>query len=228
MAKKMLIDDTQKEETRVVIVDGNKVEDVEFESTSRKQIKGNIYTAKVIRIEPSLQAAFIDYGGNRYGFLAFNEIHPDYYNVSDEVMKEVDAEVDEGSELRRSDNNVFWKTDFAEKFTTSNDGLDALLSTFSKEAPKGSTAEKINWIVWNIVTDTEKFRENDVENCKHHQWTKECPQITKDGALITEFEIRFGEFLKKNPIFAIQNTRNFHIYRYFIIFYCLARRFERM
>lgn len=91
----MLIDDTQPEETRVVIVDGNKVEDVEFESTSRKQIKGNIYTAKVIRIEPSLQAAFIDYGGNKHGFLAFNEIHPDYYNVSDSVMQEVEAEVDE-------------------------------------------------------------------------------------------------------------------------------------
>lgn len=95
MTKRMLIDDTQPEETRVVIVDGNKVEDVEFESSSRKQIKGNIYTAKVIRIEPSLQAAFVDYGGNRHGFLAFNEIHPDYYNVSDEVMKKVEAEVDE-------------------------------------------------------------------------------------------------------------------------------------
>lgn len=95
MTKRMLIDDTQPEETRVVIVDGNKVEDVEFESSSRKQIKGNIYSAKVIRIEPSLQAAFIDYGGNKHGFLAFNEIHPDYYNVSDEVMKEVEAEVDE-------------------------------------------------------------------------------------------------------------------------------------
>lgn len=68
MTKRMLIDDTQPEETRVVIVDGNKVEDVEFESSSRKQIKGNIYTAKVIRIEPSLQAAFIDYGGNKHGF----------------------------------------------------------------------------------------------------------------------------------------------------------------
>ncbi len=95
MTKRMLIDDTQPEETRVVIVDGNKVEDVEFESASRKQIKGNIYTAKIIRIEPSLQAAFIDYGGNKHGFLAFNEIHPDYYNVSDEVRKEVEAEVDE-------------------------------------------------------------------------------------------------------------------------------------
>lgn len=95
MTKRMLIDDTQPEETRVVIVDGNKVEDVEYESSSRKQIKGNIYTAKVIRIEPSLQAAFIDYGGNKHGFLAFNEIHPDYYNVSDEVLQEVEAEVDE-------------------------------------------------------------------------------------------------------------------------------------
>ena len=95
MTKRMLIDCTQPEETRVVIVDGNKVEDVEFESSSRKQIKGNIYMAKVIRIEPSLQAAFIDYGGNRHGFLAFNEIHPDYYNVTPEVMQEVEAEVDE-------------------------------------------------------------------------------------------------------------------------------------
>ncbi|MBR6327987.1 MAG: ribonuclease E/G [Alphaproteobacteria bacterium] len=95
MAKRMLIDDTQPEETRVVIVDGNKIEDVEFESTSRKQIKGNIYTAKVVRIEPSLQAAFIDYGGNKHGFLAFSEIHPDYYYASDELLETVDKEVDE-------------------------------------------------------------------------------------------------------------------------------------
>lgn len=80
MTKRMLIDDTQPEETRVVVVNGNKLEDVEFESSSRKQIKGNVYLAKVMRIEPSLQAAFVDYGGNRHGFLAFGEIHPDYYH----------------------------------------------------------------------------------------------------------------------------------------------------
>ena len=74
MTKRMLIDDTRPEETRVVIVNGNKVEDVEFESASRKQIKGNIYLAKVMRVEPSLQAAFVDYGGNKHGFLAFGEI----------------------------------------------------------------------------------------------------------------------------------------------------------
>lgn len=90
----MLIDDTRPEETRVVIVNGNKVEDVEFESSSRKQIKGNIYLAKVMRIEPSLQAAFVDYGGNRHGFLAFGEIHPDYYNISAEEMAAVDKEID--------------------------------------------------------------------------------------------------------------------------------------
>ena len=95
MVKRMLIDDTQPEETRVVVVDGNKIEDVEFESTNRKQIKGNIYLAKVMRIEPSLQAAFVDYGGNRHGFLAFGEIHPDYYHVSDELVAEIDKEVDE-------------------------------------------------------------------------------------------------------------------------------------
>ncbi len=99
--KRMLIDDTQPEETRVVIVDGNKIEDVEFESSFRKQIKGNIFTAKVVRIEPSLQACFIDYGGNRHGFLAFGEIHPDYYNISDDIKQEVEKEVDEIIERKR-------------------------------------------------------------------------------------------------------------------------------
>ena len=101
MTKRMLIDDTHPEETRVVIVNGNKVEDVEFESSSRKQIKGNIYLAKVMRIEPSLQAAFVDYGGNKHGFLAFGEIHPDYYNISDTEMAEVDKEVDEIIEAKK-------------------------------------------------------------------------------------------------------------------------------
>lgn len=94
MTKRMLIDDTQPEETRVVVVNGNKLEDVEFESSSRKQIKGNVYLAKVMRIEPSLQAAFVDYGGNRHGFLAFGEIHPDYYHVDDKTMAELEKEVD--------------------------------------------------------------------------------------------------------------------------------------
>ncbi|MEM9576259.1 MAG: Rne/Rng family ribonuclease [Pseudomonadota bacterium] len=81
MARKMLIDATHAEETRVVVVDGNKVEEFDFESENKRQLAGNIYLAKVTRVEPSLQAAFVDYGGNRHGFLAFSEIHPDYYQI---------------------------------------------------------------------------------------------------------------------------------------------------
>ncbi|OWY12833.1 ribonuclease E/G [Thioclava sp. F34-6] len=81
MAKKMLIDATHAEETRVVVVDGNKVEEFDFETINKRQLAGNIYLAKVTRVEPSLQAAFVDYGGNRHGFLAFAEIHPDYYQI---------------------------------------------------------------------------------------------------------------------------------------------------
>ncbi|MFL5146093.1 MAG: ribonuclease E/G, partial [Microvirga sp.] len=81
MANKMLIDASHPEETRVVVVRGQKVEEFDFESASRRQLRGNIYLAKVTRVEPSLQAAFVDYGGNRHGFLAFSEIHPDYYQI---------------------------------------------------------------------------------------------------------------------------------------------------
>jgi ribonuclease E len=81
MAKRMLIDATHPEETRVVVLNGNRLEEFDFESSTKKQVKGNIYLAKVTRVEPSLQAAFVDYGGNRHGFLAFSEIHPDYYRI---------------------------------------------------------------------------------------------------------------------------------------------------
>ena len=81
MANKMLIDASHPEETRVVVVRGNRVEEFDFEAANRKQLRGNIYLAKVTRVEPSLQAAFIEYGGNRHGFLAFSEIHPDYYQI---------------------------------------------------------------------------------------------------------------------------------------------------
>jgi len=92
----MLIDATHPEETRVVVTRGSRVEEFDYESASRKQLRGNIYLAKVARIEPSLQAAFVNYGGNRHGFLAFAEIHPDYYQipvaVREALMKEEAAE----------------------------------------------------------------------------------------------------------------------------------------
>jgi ribonuclease E len=81
MAKRMLIDATHREETRVVVLNGNRLEEFDFESSTKKQVKGNIYLAKVTRVEPSLQAAFVDYGNHRHGFLAFSEIHPDYYKI---------------------------------------------------------------------------------------------------------------------------------------------------
>ena len=81
MTKRMLIDATHAEETRVVVLDGNRLEDFDVETSTKKQLKGNIYLAKVVRVEPSLQAAFVEYGGNRHGFLAFGEIHPDYYQI---------------------------------------------------------------------------------------------------------------------------------------------------
>src|ERR671913_2456083 len=81
MTMRMLIDARHPEETRVAVVKGTRIEEFDFESEEHQQLKGNIYLAKVTRVEPSLQAAFIDYGGNRHGFLAFSEIHPDYYQI---------------------------------------------------------------------------------------------------------------------------------------------------
>uniref|UniRef100_UPI00398335BA ribonuclease E/G n=1 Tax=Phenylobacterium sp. TaxID=1871053 RepID=UPI00398335BA len=104
MSKNMLIDAAHAEETRVVVVDGTRVEEFDFESSNRKQLRGNIYLAKVTRVEPSLQAAFIEYGGNRHGFLAFDEIHPDYYQIPladrEALMREEAEDEDDHHEPR--------------------------------------------------------------------------------------------------------------------------------
>ncbi|TDL84084.1 ribonuclease E/G [Palleronia sediminis] len=105
MGKKMLIDATHAEETRVVVVDGNKVEDFDFESENKRQLAGNIYLAKVTRVEPSLQAAFVDYGGNRHGFLAFSEIHPDYYQIPVADRQALMAEEEEEARRENEDQN---------------------------------------------------------------------------------------------------------------------------
>ncbi|MBU6456017.1 MAG: Rne/Rng family ribonuclease [Bradyrhizobium sp.] len=113
MPNKMLIDATHPEETRVVVVRGNRVEEFDFETAQRKQLRGNIYLAKVTRVEPSLQAAFIEYGGNRHGFLAFSEIHPDYYQIpvadrqalieaDERAHREAEEETENRSNRRRS------------------------------------------------------------------------------------------------------------------------------
>lgn len=110
MANKMLIDATHPEETRVVVLRGNRVEEFDFETAHRRQLRGNIYLAKVTRVEPSLQAAFVEYGGNRHGFLAFSEIHPDYYQIpvadrqallEDEARAARESDEDEGGNGHR-------------------------------------------------------------------------------------------------------------------------------
>ncbi|WP_394226398.1 Rne/Rng family ribonuclease [Paracoccus marcusii] len=133
MAMKMLIDATHAEETRVVVVDGTKVEEFDFETANRRQIAGNIYLAKITRVEPSLQAAFVDYGGNRHGFLAFAEIHPDYYQIpaaDREALKaeeRADAEAQEAEEERgRSRRKPRAEAvDASDETTTDDAGQDA-------------------------------------------------------------------------------------------------------
>src|SRR3954464_4259713 len=122
MSMRMLIDARHPEKTRVAVVKGNRIEEFDFESAEHKQLKGNIYLAKVTRVEPSLQAAFIDYGGNRHGFLAFSEIHPDYYQIpksdrdallreeaehaaeEERIRAEMDARDDDDGDDRDADN----------------------------------------------------------------------------------------------------------------------------
>lgn len=105
MSKTMLIDAAHAEETRVAIVDGRQVEEFDFESKTKRQLRGNIYLAKVTRVEPSLQAAFVEYGGNRHGFLAFNEIHPDYYQIPtadrEAIMAEANSDEDDADDHAR-------------------------------------------------------------------------------------------------------------------------------
>ena len=109
MATRMLIDARHPEETRVAVLKGNRIEEFDFESAEHKQIKGNIYLAKVTRVEPSLQAAFVDFGGNRHGFLAFSEIHPDYYQIPaadrEALLREEQAAAEEEAKLRAEEDD---------------------------------------------------------------------------------------------------------------------------
>ena len=99
MTKRLLIDARQPEETRVVLLSGTRIEDFDYEAKNRRQLKGNVYLARVTRVEPSLQAAFVEYGGNRQGFLAFSEIHPDYYRIPVEDREAlIEAEIAENAE----------------------------------------------------------------------------------------------------------------------------------
>jgi len=155
MAKKMLIDATHNEETRVVVVEGNKVDEFDFESSNKKQLAGNIYLAKVTRVEPSLQAAFVDYGGNRHGFLAFSEIHPDYYQIPVEDREKLieeelayakkiqeEAEKKEQENLANTDSSNLIKDQ--EDGTQSNEDDKETLSPTEKEQLTHEESEELN------------------------------------------------------------------------------------
>ena len=118
MTKRLLIDARQTEETRVITSTNDKIDDFEYEVHSRRQLKGNIYLARVTRVEPSLQAAFIEYGGNRQGFLAFSEIHPDYYRIPIEdrqkLIADVSAKTDEELDINQNINEEI-EEDFSEE-----------------------------------------------------------------------------------------------------------------
>ncbi|TCQ10830.1 RNAse E [Sphingomonas sp. PP-CC-3A-396] len=147
MTTRMLIDARHREETRIAVVKGNRIEEFDFESAERKQLKGNIYLAKVTRVEPSLQAAFIDYGGNRHGFLAFSEIHPDYYQIPkedrDALLREEAEHAAEEAALRAdydSDEDEGDDEDDIERFEDDGgvdpDVADELEGGESGEAPR--------------------------------------------------------------------------------------------
>ncbi|MCP4935437.1 MAG: ribonuclease E/G [bacterium] len=165
MANKMLIDAAHPEETRVVVVRGNRIEEFDYESANKKQLRGNIYLAKVTRVEPSLQAAFVEYGGNRHGFLAFNEIHPDYYQipVADRIIlkeeeardaaeqRELEAKQEEAAEKRKTSGGrkrrgrkITPKIDDLVEYITESAGTEYLAANKVSEEPSKDDAEPAN------------------------------------------------------------------------------------
>jgi ribonuclease E len=137
MTMRMLIDARHPEETRVAVVKGNRIEEFDFESAEHKQLKGNIYLAKVTRVEPSLQAAFVDYGGNRHGFLAFSEIHPDYYQIPkedrDALLREEAEHAEEEARLRDEDQDLEPLDEHHDDDGQDNDRPDSDLELDSEE-----------------------------------------------------------------------------------------------
>src|SRR6201996_7520498 len=147
MTKRMLIDATHAEETRVVVLDGNRLEDFDVETSTKKQIKGNIYLAKVIRIEPSLQAAFVEYGGNRHGFLAFSEIHPDYFQIPvadrERLLAEQRREAEADDEPEHHQPTRVDRTDIEDAREERAEQVEAVRAAEGDGYPEPVTAEEV-------------------------------------------------------------------------------------
>jgi ribonuclease E len=161
MSMRMLIDARHPEETRVAVIKGNRIEEFDFESAEHKQLKGNIYLAKVTRVEPSLQAAFIDYGGNRHGFLAFSEIHPDYYQIPkadrDALLKE---EAEQAAEEERLRNAEAERAEDAEESGGSDEGASEGDSEAAEEADEAGTGSARSPVDESAADELRKRRQN--------------------------------------------------------------------
>ena len=211
----MLIDASHQEETRVAIVDGNQVEEFDYESSARKQLKGSIYLAKVTRVEPSLQAAFVDYGGNRHGFLAFSEIHPDYYQIpvadrealiaeeaaanadlfNDEDIKDEEEEKKTSAEKKKprkskAEETKAAKTKIAE---VEDDAAESKVTTAkSKDDEQIGAKEKLN--------DDESKEEDTIVTSDEEEEEKLRIKMAKR----LRYKYKIQEVIKKNQIILIQ------------------------
>ncbi|PQV58431.1 ribonuclease E [Defluviimonas denitrificans] len=200
MAKKMLIDATHAEETRVVVVDGNKVEEFDFETANKRQLAGNIYLAKITRVEPSLQAAFVDYGGNRHGFLAFSEIHPDYYQIPvadrEALLAEerAYAEAQEAEEPRRRRSRRAPKAEKAEtgdKVVSSDDipGM-SVVDLSDEDAPQDAEeAKAVPEVKANETPEVEADSDHREADSDHHDDDGDEPYVAADHASDTDEDI---------------------------------------
>lgn len=188
MDNKMLFDATHPEETRVAVVRGNRVEEFDFEAENRKQLKGNIYLAKVTRVEPSLQAAFVDYGGNRHGFLAFSEIHPDYYQipVADRqalleeeaaAIKEVDNHDEEEIKPKRGRRKRSTKAEDATEESIQSDIVESLKDDEKDNSPEIIAEESIA----SQADNTENTEENDTTKTTLSNIEQEIPADEDDA-----------------------------------------------
>ena len=187
MSNKMLIDASHPEETRVVVVRGDRVEEFDFESALRKQLRGNIYLAKVTRVEPSLQAAFVDYGGNRHGFLAFNEIHPDYYQLPQadrEALLEYEAEEARHAALREAE---------AENSAVADEASEA-------EDSDEAETEDLNQSNANSEQNTDEDEDNSIESVGSEDALEELP--IRQSLRRKHYKIQ--EVIKRRQIILVQ------------------------
>ena len=160
----MLIDASHNEETRVVVLESKKVEDFDFESLKKMQLSGNIYLAKVTRVEPSLQAAFLDYGGNRHGFLAFSEIHPDYYQIPIEERESVETDKKQNNQKSRTISRK--KTNVTKSATVSTDKNSSVSSEqiiSSSEVAVDIESEDTNELSENFSAESQDTKNDELD-----------------------------------------------------------------